>query len=399
MNNKIIFFLFIPLYGHVLPLIDVVNKISKKDYQLYCFTDRRFDVFFDENDMNIIYYPEEFVANFRHRQLDEFKDKLTSYYSLNYASDNIEWSAVVSKRLYEYAYEFVGNYVERYNPQVIIYDSLAQWGGLIAKEFRIHSVSIEVATDIEDINYIYEKFYKKVVLEEIRLDQKYGKIKNDLLAGANTWSEFSDYYNKVRKYVYKNFKGLMECGDTWRIVPERTFVYNSKSLYEAYSTNLKVDFCGYSDKILDTLSLSEKQGIYLSRGTSMDYYSKNILKNILRGVKDIQLSIDVTVGNNDYFAKTLINNYEYAGNIHIYNFVNQWEMLANHELFITHGGLSGVRESILCETPMIIYPSNYHDYQIGLAVEKSNIGIMINDRNLSHGYSKQLKDSIYKILS
>ncbi len=97
MNNKIIFFLFIPLYGHVLPLIDVVNKISKKDYQLYCFTDRRFDVFFDENDMNIIYYPEEFVANFRHRQLDEFKDKLTSYYSLNYASDNIEWSAVVSK--------------------------------------------------------------------------------------------------------------------------------------------------------------------------------------------------------------------------------------------------------------------------------------------------------------
>lgn len=48
---------------------------------------------------------------------------------------------------------------------------------------------------------------------------------------------------------------------------------------------------------------------------------------------------------------------------------------------------------------MIIYPSNYHDYQIGLAVEKSNIGIMINDRNLSHGYSKQLKDSIYKILS
>ena len=67
-------------------------------------------------------------------------------------------------------YDYMMKYVKKYNPQVIIYDSLAKWGGLLAKKFNIHSIAIEVATDIEEANCFYEKFYNEVVLEEIRLD-------------------------------------------------------------------------------------------------------------------------------------------------------------------------------------------------------------------------------------
>ena len=56
-----------------------------------------------------------------------------SYYHLNYTSNNIEWSAISSKYLYEYMYDYMMKYVKKYNPQVIIYDSLAKWGGLLAK--------------------------------------------------------------------------------------------------------------------------------------------------------------------------------------------------------------------------------------------------------------------------
>lgn len=40
---------------------------------------------------------------------------------------------------------------------------------------------------------------------------------------------------------------------------------------------------------------------------------------------------------------------------------------------------------------MIVYPSNYHDYQVGLAIERNNIGIMIKDRKLSHGNTCEVK--------
>ena len=113
----------------------------------------------------------------------------------------------------------------------------------------------------------------------------------------------------------------------------------------------------------------------------------------------MDINIDITVGNDKKVMERLSAEYEHVRNIHFYNFVDQWKMLANHEIFISHGGLSGVREAILCETPMIVYPSNYHDYQVGLAIERNNIGIMIKDRKLSHGNTCEVKNAIYKILS
>ena len=129
----------------------------------------------------------------------------------------------------------------------------------------------------------------------------------------------------------------------------------------------------------------------MTRGTSIDYYSQNILRNILSEIKSMEINIDI--------MERLSAEYEHVRNIHFYNFVDQWKMLANHEIFISHGGLSGVREAILCETPMIVYPSNYHDYQGGLSIERNNIGIMIKDRKLSHGNTCEVKNAIYKILS
>ena len=37
MKNNTIFFLTIPLYGHVFPVLDVINKVGKEGYNTYCF--------------------------------------------------------------------------------------------------------------------------------------------------------------------------------------------------------------------------------------------------------------------------------------------------------------------------------------------------------------------------
>lgn len=399
MKNNTIFFLTIPLYGHVFPVLDVINKVGKEGYNTYCFVNDFFAEYIKNDNVSVICYPENVIANFNTKSSNLLEDEHISYYHLNYTSNNIEWSAISSKYLYEYMYDYMMKYVKKYNPQVIIYDSLAKWGGLLAKKFNIHSIAIEVATDIEEANCFYEKFYNEVVLEEIRLDEEQGKIKKNELLEINNWNEFLEYYDKVQMYVYRKFKTLMNFNER-KILPDKLFVYSTRNLYESYSNHMKnVEFCGYDSNILSQLDLKEKSGAYVTRGTSIDYYSQNILRNILSEIKSMDINIDITVGNDKKVMERLSAEYEHVRNIHFYNFVDQWKMLANHEIFISHGGLSGVREAILCETPMIVYPSNYHDYQVGLAIERNNIGIMIKDRKLSHGNTCEVKNAIYKILS
>lgn len=344
MKNNTIFFLTIPLYGHVFPVLDVINKVGKEGYNTYCFVNDFFAEYIKNDNVSVICYPEKVIANFNTKSSNLLEDEHISYYHLNYTSNNIEWSAISSKYLYEYMYDYMMKYVKKYNPQVIIYDSLAKWGGLLAKKFNIHSIAIEVATDIEEANCFYEKFYNEVVLEEIRLDEEQGKIKKNELLEINNWNEFLEYYDKVQMYVYRKFKTLMNFNER-KILPDKLFVYSTRNLYESYSNHMKnVEFCGYDSNILSQLDLKEKSGAYVTRGTSIDYYSQNILRNILSEIKSMEINIDITVGNDKKVMERLSAEYEHVRNIHFYNFVDQWKMLANHEIFISHGGLSGVRE-------------------------------------------------------
>lgn len=225
MKNNTIFFLTIPLYGHVFPVLDVINKIGKEGYNTYCFVNDFFAEYIKNDNVSVICYPEKVIANFNTKSSNLLEDEHISYYHLNYTSNNIEWSAISSKYLYEYMYDYMMKYVKKYNPQVIIYDSLAKWGGLLAKKFNIHSIAIEVATDIEEANCFYEKFYNEVVLEEIRLDEEQGKIKKNELLEINNWNEFLEYYDKVQMYVYRKFKTLMNFNER-KILPDKLFVYS-----------------------------------------------------------------------------------------------------------------------------------------------------------------------------
>ena len=66
MKNNTIFFLTIPLYGHVFPVLDVINKIGKEGYNTYCFVNDFFAEYI-KNDNEIILgkdFPAEVGMNY-----------------------------------------------------------------------------------------------------------------------------------------------------------------------------------------------------------------------------------------------------------------------------------------------------------------------------------------------
>lgn len=123
-----------------------------------------------------------------------------------------------------------------------------------------------------------------------------------------------------------------------------------------------------------------------------------VLIHILRALEILDIDVIASVGNSESYEEIVQHVDCQNSKVRIERFVNQLEVLKSCELFISHGGLTGIREAILCETPIIIYPSNYHDFQVGLAVEKMNIGIMIRDRELIYGKYGPLKRAIEQVL-
>lgn len=80
----------------------------------------------------------------------------------------------------------------------------------------------------------------------------------------------------------------------------------------------------------------------------------------------------------------------------ILSYTDQKKILSVSKIFITHGGITGVREAIYAHTPMVMIPANFPDYQTALAVEKNHGGIMARRRPVS---KDELQECCHHILN
>lgn len=84
-------------------------------------------------------------------------------------------------------------------------------------------------------------------------------------------------------------------------------------------------------------------------------------------------------------------------NVRIFNFINQFKILKEVDLFITHGGMNSILESIYQECPMLVFPLNNYFDQCGNAsrVQYHKIGYSLN---FSDGVSeiKKMIDLVFE---
>lgn len=124
---------------------------------------------------------------------------------------------------------------------------------------------------------------------------------------------------------------------------------------------LKIPTDGTAEKLL-ALSVSiknkQKKLVYISFGTLARVHKKNYLphlEKILTALNELsELEVIVSMGN-DYLK---INKQRYHTATHFFEKVPQTVILNEADLFITHGGLNSIIESIYAQTPMLIFPLN-----------------------------------------
>lgn len=124
----------------------------------------------------------------------------------------------------------------------------------------------------------------------------------------------------------------------------------------------------------------ERDGIYISRGTIPNSYSSSLLTDTLDCFNqgETNYKIRVSLGNNNHINYKINNE-----NMHIMEYTDQLKELSHSSLFITHGGITGVREAIFCETPMLVIPASFPEFQVGSAIVRQNAGLMAEERPIN----------------
>ena len=91
------------------------------------------------------------------------------------------------------------------------------------------------------------------------------------------------------------------------------------------------------------------------------------------------------------------------GDVYIFNFVPQLQVLKDADLFITHGGLNSIREAINAEVPMLLYPVHPEFDPIGNAarIEYHRLGLRGNaatdsDDEIDAKINELLSNPLYK---
>lgn len=82
-------------------------------------------------------------------------------------------------------------------------------------------------------------------------------------------------------------------------------------------------------------------------------------------------------------------------NVFVYPYVPQLEILQKASLFITHGGMNSVNESLYYGCPMLVIPMGNDQPRVAQQVVDLHLGKMVAHKGLT---AKHLRDSAYSVL-
>ena len=141
--------------------------------------------------------------------------------------------------------------------------------------------------------------------------------------------------------------------------------------------NLKLLYCSFG-----TIALEEKEIV-------LQFLRRLIA---VAGVENYLLLISLQAQPEE------IDKLQLSENVHIFNSVPQLEVLRQADIFITHGGINSIKESIFAEVPMLMYPVHSDYDPKGNAVRVAYHGLGLRG-NITSDTEKEIQAYINELLS
>ena len=350
----------IPAHGHTNPTLAVVKELTDAGHQVWYFS---FEMFRDSIERTGAVFVGcdgyDFDMEDKGNADRVGKDKV-------FATELLVSSTLALD-------DMTTEMIEQIRPDIVVSDSVAFWGKLVAMKHGLPYVS---STTTFAFNRYSAKYMKETPYDIVRMLATMPRINKQL--------------GRLRKrgYPVRSILDIVQNdNDT------NTIVYTSKYFQPCAETfSDRYHFIGPS--IRPTAKTYEKTAdktVYISMGTvnqDTEFY-----RNCIHELGQTDWQVIVSMGTNTEKFEDL------PDNIQIYKSVDQMGVLSITDAFITHCGMNSASEGLYFSTPLVLFPQTPEQGAVARRVEELGAGVRlrsISREDIRRALDQVLFETAYK---
>ena len=350
----------IPAHGHTNPTLGVVRELTRAGHQVHYFS---FEMFREKIEQaGAVFIPcdgYDFEMEDKENADRVGKDKV-------FATELLVSSTLALD-------EMTTEKVREIKPDLIVSDSVAFWGKLVAMKHGIPYVS---STTTFAFNKHSAKYMKESPWDIARMLFALPKINRQI--------------QRLRDKGYP-VRGLLEIvqndNDT------NTIVYTSKYFQPCAETfSDRYHFIGPSIRpIRQPFMKTAAKTVYISMGTVNQ--NQEFYRNCIRALGQTDWQVIISMGTNTEHFDQL------PENIQIYKSVDQMAVLSIADAFLTHCGMNSASEGLYFQVPLVLFPQTPEQGAVARRVEELGAGLRlksISEEDIRQALEKVLNDPTYK---
>ena len=350
----------IPAYGHTNPTLGVVRELTKAGHQVYYFS---FEMFREKIEQAGAVFISCDGYDFEMEDKDNAdrvgKDKA-------FATELLVSSTLALD-------EMTTEKVEEIKPDIIVSDSVAFWGKLVAMKHGLPYVS-------STTTFAFNRYSAKYMKESSW----------DIAKMLVTMPKINKQIKRLREKGYP-VKGILDIvqndNDT------NTIVYTSKYFQPcADSFSDRYHFIGPSIRpIVDPIEKKAEKTVYISMGTVNQ--NQEFYRNCIHALGETDWQVIISMGTNTEHFDNL------PENIQVHETVDQMAVLSIADAFITHCGMNSASEGLYYQVPLVLFPQTPEQGAVAKRTEELGAGIMlesISEEDIMHALTEILTDRTYK---
>ncbi len=260
--------------------------------------------------------------------------------------------------------------MKEFQPDCIVADSMAYWGKAAALKLKIPFVS-------STTTFAFNRYSAKI------MKQSMGQLFKMIFAMKDVNKNLKRLQDKG--YPIENILSLIQNDNE-----TNTIVYTSAEFQPCSDTfSNKYTFVGPSIRTIPRKNPGERKCVYISLGTVNNLLLK-FYRNCMTALKDSPYDVIMSVGE----ATDISSLGEIPSNFRVQHRVDQIEVLAAADVFLSHCGMNSVNESLYYEVPLVLYPQTAEQGGVARRVSELGAGIFLEKNT-----SECIKTAVDKVLN
>ena len=350
----------IPAHGHTNPTLGIVKELVSAGHQVYYFS---FGMFREK----IEQAGAEFIA------CDGYDFEMEDKENADRVGKDKAFATelLVSSTLA--LDEMTTQKVKEIQPDIIVSDSVAFWGKLVAMKHGLPYVS---STTTFAFNQHSAKYMKETPW--------------DIAKMLFTMPKINKHISRLREkgYPVKSILDIVQNDNE-----TNTIVYTSKYFQPCSDTfSDKYHFIGPSIRpIKEPMEKTAEKTVYVSMGTVNQ--NREFYRNCIQALGQTDWHVIVSMGTNpDHFDHV-------PANIQIYEYVDQMAVLSIADAFITHCGMNSASEGLYFQVPLVLFPQTPEQGAVAKRVEELGAGVRLNsvsEKDILQALQKVLFETEYR---